>query len=248
MVNRLTYIIVFLLGIGLSSCAKKVVQNTAAKYIHVSETVESNKIQEAIVPYRGDLQAKMSQVVGVTEYPLVKGKPNAPLGNYLSDLLVGYARKKLGLHTIDFAIFNNGGFRIPLPGDSIRVETLFELMPFENELVWVELPADSMYSLSAYLIKRGGEPVSNDMKLEIIGGKVVSYTIRNQEINREKTYYILTSDYLSGGGDNMSFFKGMKVTKTGVKLRDAIIEAMRDEFKNGLKATSKIDNRLTIEP
>ena len=247
MVRRIRYISIFLLGVGLFSCSKKVATISSAKYIHISESEESAKIQNAISPYRGDLQAKMRQVVGVADNPLEKGKPNAPLGNYLSDLMVSYVRENLGIRNVDAAIFNNGGFRIPLPGDTIRVETIFELMPFENELVVVEMPADSMYSLATYLQKRGGEPISNDVELEIINGKVERYLVGKEMINREKTYYVLTSDYLSGGGDNMSFFRGLKVQNTGVKLRDAIIVAMTEEYNAGKKASGKIDNRLSIK-
>jgi len=248
MVRRITYIGLLLLSVGVVSCNKKIASISSATYIHITESEESKEIQKAIAPYRGDMQSKMRQVVGFADGPLEKGKPNAPLGNYLCDLMTSYARKNLGLNNIDASIFNNGGFRIPLPGDSIRVETIFELMPFENELVVVELPADSMNSLAVYLQRRGGEPISRDIELEFVGGKIERYLVGEEEIDRAKIYYILTSDYLSGGGDNMNFFRGMKVKSTGVKLRDAIIYAMTEEFKEGKKAFGKIDNRLIIKP
>ena len=34
--------------------------------------------------------------------------------------------------------------------------------------------------------------------------------INNREIEEDKTYYVLTTDYLASGGDNMLFFKDCK--------------------------------------
>ena len=53
---------------------------------------------------------------------------------------------------------------------------------------------------------------------------------------------MLTSDYLANGGDKMSFFKGKKQRKVGIKLRDAIINYCISKEN----ISSKLDNRLSI--
>lgn len=240
--------ILLLVLVAVWGCKTQPLSSREALYIEVNGEKESLVLEEEIKKYRGDMDVKMSQVVGYSSMVLEKGKPNAPLGNYLSDLMMKYAYEQLNLKEVDAAIFNNGGFRIPLPGDSIRVGTIFELMPFENELVWVELPGDSLYSMANYLIIRGGEPVSENVELQSKSERIIRFLLNGKEIEKTEKYQILTSDYLASGGDNMSFFRGMKVTTTGVKLRDAIIESMLSDYKAGKKVYGIKDERIVIEP
>lgn len=236
-----------LICLAFFACKAPQISRNNGAYIRIDSVEESASIQDAIKPYRGDLMDKMEEVIGYAPKVLDKGKPNAPLGNYLSDLLVDYLRKKMGNSSCDFALFNNGGFRIPLPGDSIRVGTIFELMPFENELVLVSLPADSMFSVAKYMKIKGGEAFSKDLQIHLQGSNIRTLLIEGKEIEKEKTYQVLTSDYLSTGGDNMSFFKGMKVERTNIKLRDAIIEAMKVQFEKGINVEAEKDARIIIE-
>jgi hypothetical protein len=94
-------------------------------------------------------------------------------------------------------------------------------MPFENTLVWVELPISVIPDIEAYLKQSGGEPISN---CKIINGKLEIYGMR------ENTTHIsvLTSDYLMNGGDKMDFFKKKtSINSTGKLLRDILIEEVK---------------------
>ena len=54
-------------------------------------------------------------------------------------------------HHIDFCLLNNGGLRTSLPQGNITRRKIFELMPFENELVVVTISKEKMTDLKAYL-------------------------------------------------------------------------------------------------
>ena len=50
---------------------------------------------------------------------------------------------------------------------------------------------------------------------------------------QDRLYTIAISDYLAGGGDQLTFFKALKPRGTGVLLRTAIIDHIRDLTKAG---------------
>ncbi len=52
--------------------------------------------------------------------------------------------------------------------------------------------------------------------------------VKNQPLILTKTYYVVTSDYLSNGGDNMTFFKDGTVYDLDYKLRNIIIDYFKD--------------------
>lgn len=243
--KRFLYLIMGILF--LSACKSGIMQAGSGQYIAMDKGPEKEKIEKRISPYRDELESRMKEVVGYAPRPLMKGKPNAALGNYISDLLMRYVRRNLGIDSVDAALFNNGGFRIALPGDSIRVETIYELMPFENELVLLTLPYDSLLSMQKYLLRTGGEAVSKEIKLNAVQGQITDFEINGAKAEKKRNYIILTSDYLAEGGDNMFFFRGMKRVNTGKKIRDAIIEAMRIEFLEAKYVEAQADDRIRIE-
>ena len=173
----------------------------------------------------------MNKVISYSSNDLKKGQPESKLGNFVCDLSLKYADGKANI-----CVFNNGGLRDVILKGNITVKNIFQVMPFENELVIIELNNKEYYTLLEYLTQRGGEPV---------GGVIITKkkdTIISNYNNYEKVK-ILTSDYLANGGDNMDFFIGKEQKKLGVKLRDVIIEHCieTDTIKVNL------DNRLIIK-
>ena len=138
-------------------------------------------------------------------------------------------------------MLNFGGIRAGISKGDITMEHAFNLMPFENELVVVELTTDKLYELINYLIiNNRAHPISKHLNLEITKNGY-NLTINNQPIDTSKTYYVLTSDYLQNGGDNMNFFKNpVNLYKTDYKVRNAII----DYFKENDTIKVKLDGRF----
>ena len=136
---------------------------------------------------------------------------------------------------------NNGGLRTTIDKGNITMGKIFELMPFENELVVLELDKSDYISLLSYIVKRGGEPFSG-MTIKIDKeNKIISNSWPVNFENGEKIS-VITSDYLANGGDNMSFFQNKEQKKVGIKLRDAII----DYCKKTDTINVKLDNRIII--
>jgi 2',3'-cyclic-nucleotide 2'-phosphodiesterase (5'-nucleotidase family) len=187
-----------------------------------------------IAPYKIGIDSVMNKVLCISKIEMTKGKPESLLGNFVCDLcLQQYS------NMADICVMNNGGLRSILPKGEITKGMIFELMPFENELVILELGSDDYIQLLEYITKRGGEPFAGVNIIMDENGTVLSQSL---DLNKGKIR-VLTSDYLANGGDKMSFFKDKKQTKVGIKLRDAIINycVAQDTI------SSELDNRISYE-
>ncbi len=220
-----------------------------------STSVENSNTSMLITPYKAKLDAEMNEVLVISaeEFPKEKGKPETKLGNLVADLSFEIA-KDYYKDDVDFCLLNFGGLRTSLPKGEITRGKIFELMPFENELVVLELNGKAYDKIIKYLIS-SPQPISGNLSLkQTKNPNDYSLKIDNVYYNIAESYRdngnikILTTDYLAKGGDNMTFFAHpVKYEKVGIKLRDAIIQYCMEQHKEGKQLTGKLDGRITFE-
>ena len=227
---------IYIVAIIIIACSPSYnLQSHHDEVIEVQAPVDST-VLAIITPYQNGIESQMNEVLCVSEMEMNKGKPESLLGNFVTDLCLNYADAHV-------CVMNTGGLRSSLPKGNITRGDIYTLMPFENELVVLELDIESFKGLVDYITKRGGEPFSG-MTL-----KASSKGYDIEEVSRMEDYFdfnkgnkirVLTSDYLANGGDKMWFFKDKEQNKVGIKLRDAII----DHCSKSDTISSKLDNRL----
>ncbi len=223
------YIVAFL----LTACT---VQYSLESHTETSLDVkaESDSAISAIVaPYKAGIDSVMNEVLCVSEMEMKKGKPESLLGNFVCDLCL-----ERFSDIADICVMNTGGLRSTLPKGEITRRDIFKLMPFENELVVLDLDEKDYLEMLQYIAKRGGEPFSGIKITMDENGNIISQSF---DFSKGKVR-VLTSDYLANGGDKMSFFQGKEQKLVGEKLRDAILNycIAKDTI------SSKLDNRLSI--
>ena len=226
---HLIHIVAFL----LTSCSVQYNLQSHSQSTFDIEAKEDSDILSIIAPYKVGIDSIMNEVLCYNNIEMTKGQPESLLGNFVCDLCLEIYSDK-----VDMCVMNNGGLRSTLRKGEITKGMIFELMPFENELVILELDSNDYIQLLQYIIKRGGEPFAG---VNIIIDEKGSILSQSLDLNNGKIR-VLTSDYLANGGDKMSFFKGKKQTKVGIKLRDAIINYCISKES----ISSKLDNRLSI--
>lgn len=117
-----------------------------------------------------------------------------------------------------------------LPAGDIKVGDVFNIMPFENKLVVLDMSGDALLKgCERFAVRyrdRGGFPVSG-MTLRIKDGKLIEAKIGGGPIDPKTVYTVVTSDYLYAGGDGYSFSGATNVQHLKVTLRDSIINYMR---------------------
>lgn len=206
--------------------------------------------QELIEQYRQDLKKDMDRVLAYSEEVLERGTPEGKLNNFVADLVLERGKQ---LYTptdgkpIDFCLLNYGGLRVPLPEGEITYSRVFELLPFENEMVVVTLNGENTLKLFHYLANASvGMPVSG-VKLAILNNTPHSIMIGNHAFDISRSYKVLTSDYLAGGGDEMTFFsQPINYELLGKRIRDAIIDHMVKLHAKGEKINAALDQRISI--
>jgi 2',3'-cyclic-nucleotide 2'-phosphodiesterase (5'-nucleotidase family) len=208
-------------------------------------------------PYAGKVRA-LDVVIGKLEGELRKGGLGAgTLGNFVTDGMRARARAQLGV-PIDVTISNSGGLRKNAisPGD-LRVRDIFELLPFENALVELELTGDQLLKTLQVCVE-SSEPQSGarlkyrttaDKKNELIEAVLIDADGREKAIDPGAMYRVITIDYLlSVKGGNFAILQESKVKKPlGVTIRDAMIEYVKAETTAGRTIKAKLDGRFRRE-
>lgn len=195
-----------------------------------------------IAPYRQRVTEQMTTVLGQAPVAIVKNNGESPLSNLVADIQRVRASRELK-QPIDLGVMTNGGLRAPIPAGAVTVGSVFELMPFENELVVLDAPGPVVQQLFEYAA-RVKMPVSGAVYTATAEGKPHDVRIGGQPFDPTRTYTIAISDYLAGGGDNLLFFKPIKPRSTGVLLRSAIADYIREQTQQGKPIEAKVEGRV----
>lgn len=200
-----------------------------------------------ITPYKIQADKIMNEVLAYSDQVLKGGQPEGLLGDFMSDLILQKAKSRCAeTCSVDMCILNNGGMRNPLPKGNITRGNVFQLMPFENEMVVLTMNGSDLKDILNFIANKGGIPVAG-LRMKIKNQMPSDVLIGNKSFDENKSYTIVTSDYLANGGDNMTFFaKASKKLILGVKIRDAIIDYLMKETRNGNSVNVKADGRIQI--
>jgi len=216
-------------------------EETSTEITANPDLVEDQEIEKMLRPYRSQLEVEMNEVLGIAKDRLSMGRPESTLGNWFADTQLKASEEKLGKH-IDFAISNSGGIRIPeIPKGQVTRGKIFELMPFDNMLVIMELSGEKTLELVNHIALSDGWPVSKELRFRINKeGKAEEISINGEPLDLNKKYVVSLSDYVANGGSDCSFLIGLPFENTGILIRDALIE----QTKKDTKLEAVIDGRI----
>ena len=191
----------------------------------IDSNVESDEvIVNMIIPYKEELKKKMDRVLAYTAIDLHKDGFSSPLANIVSDITfetVDNLYQKEGKGHIDAVLLNHGGLRRTFTAGNLTVGNIFELAPFENEIVVADLKGETIKELVEYYLNGGvGHPVTG-----ITATSINDIKIGGQSLDLNKIYKVATNDYLLNGGDSMFFFlKALNKDVVGLKQRDLLLD------------------------
>ena len=222
---KLKFFIIIICGAGLLACSSVNTLSVENVQIPVTKEYEQiNSVDSMISPYRTELNKEMLEVIAHASKDFERGKPNGSLNNWSTDAIFNSQKDKLDTSKPSFCLLNWGGLRNSISEGDVLLGDIFKLMPFDNEIVIVELPVSVLPKIEQYLKERNGEPIAG---VNIIEGKFVFNTM---DISKFDTFFIVTSDYLMNGGDNMDFFQEkIDVIYAGELMRDAMIDAAKEQ-------------------
>ena len=264
MQNLLHLILLTIVLLASLGCANFRVVNNAVENRSIYDTVPDDiKTLSSFSDYKESIDSAMNIRIGTSSSLMLKGSPEGKLGNFCADLIYIHSERWNIQQTgqsnqIDFALLNNGGLRVPIDSGEITVRNIYELMPFENEIVIVDISGERMHELIRYIERKttgngrkSGVPVSRHLRIQYNSSNTTHFKcqIKSQPFDETRTYKVATSDYLAKGGDEMFFFSTpIQFNKTGIKLRDAFINLIQENDKKGIVINGALDQRIIYEP
>lgn len=226
---------------SLVSCKPASYQNTRieGKYIPVSaDLAEDKTIVQYVAPYKKHIDEDLSKVLSYAPETMDKrkGKWESTIGNLFAEAtleMVNPVFEKRTGKTIDACMLNHGGIRSIISEGEVTTRTAFEVMPFENSSIVLELKGAQIMELAEYMIhEKVPHPLAN---IEIYTDRqhtIKKVIINHKEVQPDHIYYVVTNDYLALGGDRMTFFtKAINSYAMDYKLRNVLIDYFKKHPK-----------------
>jgi 2',3'-cyclic-nucleotide 2'-phosphodiesterase (5'-nucleotidase family) len=162
-------------------------------------------VDEAVSEMLARSEAAMSLEIGTLETPFTRSHvrlQTSGVGNWLTDRM----RERMGARV---AIQNRGGIRADLQAGVVTRRDAFELLPFGNHLVLLDVSGAELTAVVQQAV--GGHAHSgiefSGMEISVIAreeglGELVSITIDGKPLAAEDRVTLATNNFLAGGGDD----------------------------------------------
>ena len=189
--------------------------------------------------------ARQDEVVGELATPAERGRDfrSSSAGNWIVD----HMRAQV---SADVAIHNRGGIRRALPAGPITRRMLFEILPFDNTVVVLDVSgADLRESLRRAVEDREHSGVEfSGLRVEVRvdaegHGQLGEVWVGEQALVEDARYSLATNSFLASGGDGyFAHLADNESTDTGILLRECLERA----FDASSIQTPPADERYSV--
>lgn len=203
------------------------------QYSHyrIQQATSSNKLTSVIKPYSDSVNKLMNVVIGYNESLLEKKRQAGTLGYFISDAYLDMARKKIDQGT-DIAFMNSGGIRLnDLPPGPITQGKIYELMPFDNQMVLLKMKGSQLKQYLDTLAATEGV-IESGITMQIENKTAQKIMVGGKPLDPDAYYKIVHSDYVV---INTGLLRNIPRTTNGYLLRDAIIDYVKQNNSEGKK-------------
>lgn len=182
-----------------------------------------NGSQSEIAPVKNMPLGKTVEALSHDRYGL------SVLGQWSSDVMRSVTKA-------DIAFQNGGGLRTSIPAGDITMGNLYEVMPFDNTLVTMDLTGEQVMAVLNHGINNAKLGTVQFSGLQVLidssnpwGSQVIEVRLNGGALlDPEATYRIVTNDFMADGGDEFFMLKqGRNITDTFIPVREALAEAVR---------------------
>ena len=234
------------------SCSQKPAQvaNIQTEIILVDSTfnaVQDSDYIASLQPLKDSMDVLLDEVIGTIPEPMEAYQPESPLLNWAADALLFPVRMQHPDHA-DFSVVNIGGLRCSWPAGNLTVRSIFELMPFENQVVILTLSGKDVLLLANQMAAQGGQGVSGmTFVIDKASKTAQDVCVQGKPVEHDKDYFVVTSDYLSGGADGMDALANFSNREyTGNKIRSQYISYAKTLTANNQPIAAKCDGRVRV--
>lgn len=169
------------------------------------------KVEESNRPF-------LERVVGTSDVLLEGVREKVRTGETnLGDLL---ADAMIDVSGADVAITNGGGIRASIPAGNITMEQVITSFPFTNYPVKLEVKGEVILKALEFGVDKapevvgkfpqvGGMTFKYDPK-QPAGSRVFDVLVKGEALDLQKTYTLVTNDFMAIGGDGYDMLKGQR--------------------------------------
>lgn len=202
-------------------------------YKRKSELIADKDGQAIHSKYENELKPVLDEVVGSAKEGLSHERHSkngtTVLGQWVSDVIRKKADAQIGL-------MNEGGLRTNIPAGDITVGKLYEVMPFDNTLVKMEIKGEQLKKVidngisnpNIGWVEVAGLKVNYDMS-KPFGSRVIDmYLEDGTKVEMDKYYSVSTNDFMASGGDKYDFEGAKNFVNTMEPIRDVITDYIKE--------------------
>ncbi|MDQ0247052.1 5'-nucleotidase [Bacillus fengqiuensis] len=200
------------------------------------------EVKEMLEKYEAEVAPIINQVIGTAKTTLTAGQNatgESALGNFIADA------QRDAMKT-DFAFMNPGGIRADIEQGEVTWGELYNVQPFNNDLVKMTLTGQQVVDLLNQQWQNG-----QTRMLQVSGltytwsnNKVVGvYLPDGTPINPAAEYTVAANSFLAGGGDGFTVFNQGKNREVGPVDLDALVNYVKEQSQ---PFTAKIEGRITL--
>ncbi len=206
-----------------------------------SDLPEDPAMVELLQKFKSRLKSKpLDEVLAVVTGDLTRSNQgDSYLGELAADTIRKSAQAEVGL-------VNSGSFRSDFKSGDLTREILYEIFPFDDEVVSLEMTGFTLRKiLEASSLKKdqGGFLQVSGLKIQKDGGDLKIF-VGDQPLRDRQKYLVAVNDFLAGGGDGYESLKRLNSRrKTRVMIRELLEEALKERQKI---STSDLDKRWNI--
>jgi 5'-nucleotidase len=215
--------------------------------------------KEALLAYAQPVMALMGQVIAEAKVDLVGEraivrKRESNLGNLIADGMVWKTRGA----GVQIALQNGGGIRASIPKGPITVGKVYEVLPFGNTLVVMDLKGKEILAALENGVSQWEQTAGRFLQVAGLryafdlarpaGSRVVRVEVRTERgfvpLDLEATYRVVVNSFIANGGDGFTVLKEAQGYRVDTGFSDA--ESFMDYLKELKVVEAQVEGRIEV--
>mgnify|MGYP002620964561 CR=1 FL=1 len=144
-------------------------------------------------------------------------------------------------------MLNFGGIRAQIPKGDIRIANLYEVSPFENSLVFIQLKGSELKKALQRFTDKANAPMAG-VEMTYRNSRPVKILVQHAPIDDNRIYKLVTLDFIAKGGDNLlKDIQFESAEYTSMVFRDFLIEEIITINNENRLVDGNLEGRVTIE-
>lgn len=199
------------------------------------------RVVDLVARYRAEVDRVMKEVIGEAAVAIDRRHGESLIGNLFTDAI----RQQI---EADVVLQNPGGLRGSFAAGPITLEDVYRIVPFDNTIVLVELSGHELVELldqavgtTDYLHISG---LSYAVDASHAAGSRITFA---PPFDLDAVYRVAVNEFMAQGGDGLTLLAGRPEARdTGIPLRGAFTDWIRQQTAAGREITAGIDGRIQL--